>query len=113
MEILISKKEIHADDDLLQEFYEKNSDAACRIIATNIVKQLNKNGLIPHLTCHCFRHTFAVILCERNVNVKVAQMLLGHKDISTTMDIYMRVSERFAFEEYAKKVEELDYATVR
>lgn len=60
--------------------------------------------LFPHLTCHCFRHTFAVILCERNVNVKVAQMLLGHKDISTTMDIYMRVSERFMFEEYARKV---------
>lgn len=73
----------------------------------NLIPVVDENGdelILPHLTCHCFRHTFAVILCERNVNVKVAQMLLGHKDISTTMDIYMRVSERFMYEEYARKV---------
>ena len=80
---------------------------------TGIVEKYNANPkmddkgneiLLPQLTCHCFRHTFAVILCERNVNVKVAQMLLGHKDISTTMDIYTRVSEEFMFKEYVKKV---------
>jgi len=80
---------------------------------TGIVEKYNANPkmddkgneiLLPHLTCHCFRHTFAVILCERDVNVKVAQMLLGHKDISTTMDIYTRVSEEFMFKEYAEKV---------
>lgn len=73
----------------------------------NLIPKRDKNGeavIMPHLTCHSFRHTFAVILCERNVNVKVAQMLLGHNDISTTMDIYMRISEQFLFKEYADKV---------
>lgn len=61
--------------------------------------------MLPHLSCHCLRHTFAVILCERDVNVKVTQLLLGHKDISTTMDIYTSVSQEFEFEEYARKME--------
>ena len=59
---------------------------------------------IPHITCHSLRHTYATILCERGVNLKVMQMLLGHKDISTTMDIYTRVSRDFVFKEYAEKM---------
>ncbi|MGN1156808.1 MAG: tyrosine-type recombinase/integrase [Agathobacter sp.] len=61
---------------------------------------------MPHLSCHSLRHTYAVILCERNVNVKVMQLLLGHKDISTTMDTYTQVQQEFAFEEYARKCRE-------
>ena len=32
------------------------------------------------------------------------QMVMGHKDISTTMDIYTNVSQEFAFEEYARSM---------
>lgn len=63
--------------------------------------------VLPHLSCHCLRHTYAIILCERDVNIKVMQMLLGHKDISTTMDIYIQIHQEFAFEEYARKCREL------
>lgn len=59
---------------------------------------------LPHLSCHSLRHTYATILCERGINIKVMQMLLGHRDISTTMDIYTRVSQEYAFEEYADKM---------
>lgn len=55
---------------------------------------------LPHLSCHSLRHTYANILCEKGVNVKVMQMLLGHRDISTTMDIYTRVSQEHVFDEY-------------
>ena len=64
----------------------------------------NESREIPHITCHSLRHTYATILCERGVNLKVMQMLLGHKDISTTMDIYTRVSRDFVFKEYAEKM---------
>ena len=60
---------------------------------------------LPHLSCHILRHTYARILCENGVNVKVMQMLLGHKDISTTMDIYTSISREFAFKEYAEKMD--------
>ena len=60
--------------------------------------------VLPHLTCHSLRHTYATILCERNVNIKVMQLLLGHKDISTTMDIYTRISSDFVFKEYMNKM---------
>lgn len=63
------------------------------------------NGLIlPHITSHSLRHTFANILCENNVNIKVIQMLMGQADIETTMNIYTQVSGQVAYEEYQKKV---------
>lgn len=58
--------------------------------------------LLPHLTTHCLRHSYAIILCERGVNVKVMQMLLGHKDISTTMDIYTKISEKYVLRKYSR-----------
>ena len=66
----------------------------------------NNTGVecLPHLTAHSLRHTFATILCERNVNLKVIQYLLGHKDISTTMDIYTNVSREFVVKEYMSKM---------
>lgn len=61
-----------------------------------------ENRVLPHLTTHCLRHSYAIILCERGVNVKVMQMLLGHKDISTTMDIYTKISEKYVLREYSR-----------
>ncbi len=49
---------------------------------------------LPHFTCHHLRHTFCMRLCEADVNIKVIQSIMGHKDIQTTMDIYAEVSER-------------------
>ncbi|WP_442950155.1 tyrosine-type recombinase/integrase [Oribacterium sp. P6A1] len=47
------------------------------------------------------------MLCESNVNIKVAQKLLGHSDIETTMNIYTDVSEEFQMKEFFDKVKEL------
>ena len=103
----------YTDFVFLNRFGKVFSQRDLNVAISRIVERYNLNPvtdkrgdevIFPHLTCHSFRHTFAVILCENNVNVKVAQMLLGHKDISTTMDIYMRISEEFMFREYAEKV---------
>ncbi|MFP4457222.1 MAG: tyrosine-type recombinase/integrase [Clostridia bacterium] len=40
---------------------------------------------------HTLRHTFATRLIEQNANPKVVQSLLGHSDISMTMNIYAHV----------------------
>ena len=51
--------------------------------------------LLPHLSNHILRHTFSTRLNENNVNVKVIQAILGHADVSTTMDIYVDATEDF------------------
>ena len=39
-------------------------------------------------TAHQLRHSFATIAFECGVPVKSVQEILGHKQLSTTMDIY-------------------------
>ena len=41
---------------------------------------------------HSFRHTFATILFEKKVNPKIIQLLLGHKSVKTTLEIYNNVN---------------------
>ena len=41
----------------------------------------------------CIRHTFCTRLCEKEMNVKTIQVIMGHKDIQTTLDIYADVTE--------------------
>ncbi len=47
---------------------------------------------LPNIRFHDLRHTFASLLLEAGESPKVIQELLGHTNISTTMDIYAHVS---------------------
>lgn len=48
----------------------------------------NDSELLPKFSCHTLRHTFTTRLCESGINIKVIQSVLGHSDVSTTLDIY-------------------------
>ena len=67
--------------------------------------------LLPRFSCHSLRHTFATRLCEAKVNMKVIQNILGHADISTTMNIYtdakmdLKQSEFKILAEFLKSIE--------
>ena len=50
--------------------------------------------ILPHFTCHYLRRTFATRLCEVEDNPKVIQAVMGHKQISTTYEIYADSSDR-------------------
>ena len=56
-------------------------------------KECRELLLLPHFSCHNLRHTFATRYCENETNLKVIQEVLGHKDISTTMDIYAEATK--------------------
>lgn len=62
--------------------------------------------LLPDFTCHVLRHTFATRMCESGLNIKVVQSVLGHADITTTLDVYVTVTNELkqqqiaAFEAY-------------
>ena len=49
--------------------------------------------LLPDFSAHNLRHTFCTRFCENETNLKVIQDIMGHADISTTMDIYAEATE--------------------
>jgi integrase len=53
-------------------------------------KLLAEAGL-PHMRFHDLRHSAATILLSMGVPVKVVQEILGHSNISTTLNIYAHV----------------------
>ncbi len=49
--------------------------------------------LIRHFSAHNLRHTFCTRFCENETNIKVIQDIMGHSDVSTTMNIYAEATE--------------------
>jgi integrase/recombinase XerD len=56
------------------------------------VHRLARSAGVGRVTPHMFRHTFATLLLDRGVDLRVIQRLLGHSSIVTTT-IYAQVSE--------------------
>jgi integrase len=50
-----------------------------------------KRAGLPKIRFHDLRHTCATLLLGRNVNPKIVQEMLGHANISETMDTYSHV----------------------
>lgn len=64
--------------------------------------------IIPRFSCHIFRHTFASRFCENETNIKVIQEVMGHADVSTTMNIYAEANPevtRASIEKLAKNMD--------
>ncbi len=55
----------------------------------NYYKNFVDNLGIPHLKFHSLRHTFATRCIESNCDYKTVSVLLGHSNISTTLNLYV------------------------
>ena len=64
------------------------SEQSVRLI---INKYVNLAGIPNHITPHMFRHSFATLLLEEDVDIRYIQSFLGHSSIKTT-EIYTKVS---------------------
>lgn len=67
--------------------------------------------LLPKFSCHSLRHTCATRLCEAGINMKVIQDVLGHADITTTMNIYTEATKNLKKKEIDKFAEFLSATT--
>ena len=56
------------------------------------LRQKKINFFVLYLTHpHMLRHTFCTRCAEAGLDIKVLQMIMGHSDISITMNIYNHV----------------------
>ena len=44
--------------------------------------------LMPDFSPHTLRHTFCTRMAENGLDIKVLQYIMGHKNISVTMQVY-------------------------
>ncbi len=76
-------------------------------LSTQSVRQIihriiSAAGIEKHITPHTFRHTFATLLLEEDVDIRYIQSLLGHSSIAITQ-IYTHVNTRKQREILQKK----------
>jgi len=72
-----------------------------RRIRTTMKKITDAANMDP-ITFHALRHTFATRMLEANVPAKVVQEILGHADITLTLNTYSHVIGTTAHEQIAK-----------
>jgi len=61
--------------------------------AEKAAKENREPVVVPNFSNHHLRHTFCTRFCESEPNAKVVQAVMGHANISTTLDIYADVTE--------------------
>lgn len=64
-------------------------------------KEQREPELLPHFSAHNLRHTFCTRFCENETNLKIIQEIMGHADISTTMNIYNEATKEKKIESFA------------
>lgn len=55
------------------------------------IKEKREPILLPDFTPHTLRHTFCTRMSENGIDIKALQEIMGHKNISVTMQIYNHV----------------------
>lgn len=81
---------LYNDNDLV--FAKYNGDFMNQRLFMDHFHEFLERYNITQIRFHDLRHTFASLLLEAGESPKVVQELLGHSNISTTMDIYTHLS---------------------
>lgn len=84
---------------------KKHSESSYNRLCAHLKRDMNlsmgcktyRNQLLPPLPLaedfvpYCLRHTYCTDLCKAGIDVRTAQRLMGHANISITADIYTHV----------------------
>lgn len=110
-DLLFDKLRKHMEEDIYNDGLVFHTVTGLPHTAKSVYKKLQqilKQLGLPSVGSHEMRRFFATHLVLNNVNIKVAQELIGHADISTTYRYYVIVEE----EEKNKALEEVDNAVL-
>lgn len=90
-------------------FHKEDGDFYQPSVPTSWIKIIYNNYSLRRITPHGFRHTLATLLNngKNDANIKDIQYLLGHKNASTTMDIYSHFTKENE-EHVADSINKLD-----
>jgi integrase len=79
----------------------KGTPLSPKNLRNRVLEPTRKALGLPHLSWHTFRYTHATWLSEAQVPARIAQSILGHSDVSMTLNVYTQVvpeSQRAALE---------------
>lgn len=101
-ELLVFKEKQNREKELAGSCYKDEGLIFCTALGkkldTRRLYEMHSRALkragIEHTAFHNLRHTVATLLLEKGENVKTIQELLGHADISTTLNTYSHVLDR-------------------
>lgn len=80
-----------------EKAYQRVTHALYRAMNIEMGCKVYRNELIPPFPLaddfcpYCLRHTYCTNLCKKNVDIRIAQKLMGHSDISLTANIYTTI----------------------
>lgn len=70
---------------------------------TQAEKEHRRPELLPHVSAHILRHTACTRLAESGLEPKVLQYIMGHANVSVTLDVYTHLD----FTQIQEKMEAL------
>lgn len=78
------------------EYYINSGTNRCcepRVFRNHAASLIEKAGVSPVLKFHALRHTFATTLIENNIDAKTVSSILGHSNVSITLNLYVHPSD--------------------
>lgn len=85
-------------------FINENGEPTKHNSYDSVIRSICNRAGIRHFSMHVLRHTFATRCIEGGMRPKTLQMILGHSNISMTMDLYVHVTDN----EKQKEVEKIE-----